>query len=170
MADTNIRITLGGRGGGGGSGGGRRAKVSAKLTHQMNKNQSQSSMDVGKTYQKVVSGISKTASFLSGNEGALASAFSSIPMLGYVYGAAKLVEKTLTFGSQYREARTGESMLESNYRARLKTGVMLGTNILAGEIRQKLFVQPQIIRQNASIQYDREIYNYTAYSGKINPR
>lgn len=169
MADTNIRITLGGKGSGG-SGGGRRSKVSAKITHQMNKHQSQSSMDVGKTYQKVVSGISKTASFLSGSEGALATAFSSVPILGYVYAGAKLVEQTLTIGSQYREARTGESMLESNYRAKLKTYVMSGTNILAGEIRQRLFVQPQIVRQNASIQYDREIYNYTAYSGKINPR
>lgn len=153
--------------GGGGSGGG--SKTSAKLSYRRNvvRQQASNNFNFRKTSRNVTQGISLGASFLSGSEGALASAFTKVPGMGYVYGLAKSAERTLSFFSQYREARSGESMLESNYRAKLKTNVALGSNILAGRIRNQLFTNATIIRQNMALNYNRELYNYNAYGSKF---
>jgi hypothetical protein len=155
----NINVRLGGSGGGGG----RQAKLSAKQSHQTNKQVVQSSSNGIIQGLKVAKRAGSSA--LGGSEALLSFTANSV-RLGIVYGGVKTAERGLYVLSNYREVRSGESMLESNYRAKVKTGVNLGLNIVYGEIRNMLFKQPQIVRQNMSINYERDLYNYSIYSEK----
>ena len=156
----NINVRLGGSGGGGG---GRQSKLSAKQSHQTNKQVVQSSSNGIIQGLKVAKRAGSSA--LGGSEALLSFTANSV-RLGIVYGGVKTAERALYVLSNYREVRSGESMLESNYRAKVKTGVNLGLNIVYGEIRNMLFRQPQIVRQNMSINYERDLYNYSIYSEK----
>lgn len=154
--DINVRL-------GGGGGGGRKRKLSAKATHRTNKVITQNASNNPLQALKSVKRFGSSA--LGGSESLLSFTANTV-RLGIVYGGVKTAEKVLNVASQYREARSGESMLESNYRAKVKTGVNLGLNIVYGEIRNTLFRQPQIVRQNMSINYERDLYNYSIYSEK----
>lgn len=155
--DINVRL-------GGGGKNARQQKISAKGSHSSNKNISNNS-NGNNTIQHLKTVRQFGSSALSGSS-ALISQTANLVGLGIVYGGVKTGEKVLNVLSQYREVRSGESMLESNYRAKVKTGVNLGLNIVYGEIRNMLFKQPQIVRQNMSINYERDLYNYSIYGEK----
>lgn len=154
--DINVRL-------GGGGGGGRKSKLSAKATHSKNKVITQNANNNPMQGLKAIQRFGSSA--LGGSESLLSFTANTV-RLGVVYGGVKTAEKVLNVASQYREARSGESMLESNYRAKVKTAVNLGLNITYGEIRNTLFRQPQIVRQNMSINYERDLYNYSIYGEK----
>ena len=155
--DINVRL-------GGGGKNARQKKISAKGSHSSNKNISNNS-NGNNTIQHLKTVRQFGSSALSGSS-ALISQTANLVGLGIVYGGVKTGEKVLNVLSQYREVRSGESMLESNYRAKVKTAVNLGLNITYGEIRNMLFRQPQIVRQNMSINYERDLYNYSIYGEK----
>lgn len=155
--DINVRL------GGGGGSNGRQAKLSAKHTHSSIQ---QTSQNANNNPMQGLKAIKRFGSSALGGSQALLSFTANTVRLGVVYGGVKTAEKVLNVLSQYREVRSGESMLESNYRAKVKTAVNLGLNIAYGEIRNTLFRQPQIVRQNMSINYERELYNYSIYSEK----
>ena len=155
----NINVLLGG----GGGGRGRQNKLSAKHT-------SNTATQTIKTSSSGAMGMLRGAgqmgrSALGGSEPFL-STTANLLRVGVFYGMVKTAEKGLGVMSQYRESRSGESTLEGNYRAKLKTGVNLGLNIVYGEIKNQLFTQPKIVRQNMSINYDRDLYNYSIYGEK----
>jgi len=160
--DINVRM------GGGGGGNSRKSKISAKHTSNQsiriaqnnNSNPLQTAKTMGRIGGSALRGSSSLLSTLTG--------FSAITALAMA--AAKTTVDILNFASQYRQVRSGESLLESNYRAKLKTGLNLGLNIIHTEIKNTLFVQPQIVRQNISMNYERDLYNYTLYGEKNKTR
>ena len=158
----NINVLLGGGGGGGSRS--RRNKLSAKKTHKDNK----WVIDTSKNDAiiKYSMGAKNYLGNVIGGSDSFMSATTGLLQVGVFYGMVKTAERGLNVMSQYRESRSGESMLEGNYRAKLKTGVNLGLNIAYGEIKNQLFTQPKIVRQNMSINYDRDLYNYSIYGEK----
>lgn len=155
--DINVRM-------GGGGGGGRKSKISAKHTSHQAIKMAQSNNNNPLQAMKTMGKIGGSA--LRGSESFLSTMTSFIPQVAMVYGMIKVGEGILNFGSQYRQSRSGESLLESNYRARVKTGVNLGLNVVYGSIKNAVFTQPQIVRQNTALNYERDLYNYSLYGEK----
>ncbi|MDY0277920.1 MAG: hypothetical protein RBQ97_07530 [Acholeplasma sp.] len=123
-----------------------KAKMSAKESIQLKKEVSKES--------QMLAGLS---TFMS--TGSIAKGFiMSNPVTRPLAVALKTAEKIIFVGSAFNQARTGEVMLESNVRAKTKTVASFGLNVAYGALDNLLFVQPQVRRQNASIDYHREIY------------
>lgn len=165
MADSNIFVRLGGNGGNA-----RQSKLSAKSSSGNSKQTMRQAQGNGNTPSalKVIKSVGGSA--LSGSQSLLNKTASYIPPVAVGYGLVKIGERIAIFGSQFREVRSGESMLESNYRAKVKTVTNLGLNILYGEISNALFTRPKIVRQNYALNYEREIYNYSVYGEKYKTR
>lgn len=162
MADSNIYVRLGGDGGGV-----RQSKISAKKSSGVSKQIIQQSQGGnGNTLKALKTIKSVGGSALGGSQSLLNTLTSYVPPVAIGYGLVKVGERIAVFGSQFRQSRSGESMLESNYRAKVKTTTNLGLNILYGQISNTLFTQPKIVRQNYALNYERQLYNYNVYSEK----
>jgi hypothetical protein len=157
--DINVRLY-------GGRGGGRQGKVSAKATSKGSKMAMAGANPTVANLKGINKGVSQLGSFMSGSSGALASVFTNVPVVGMIYAGMQAVDKTISFGTRIYQAHSGENMLSSNIRAYSKTGASLGLNIVAGGIQNRLFVAPQINRQNLALDYGREIYNFNAFGEK----
>lgn len=91
---------------------------------------------------KVMSGLSK-----------------STKIAGVVGVVLQTAVKTTNLFANYYEAKTGESMAMHNVRSFANTVGSFGINIFSGYLKNALFTQNQISRQNYETNYNRKVYN-----------
>lgn len=137
----------------------RQNKISARGTS----NNTKRIIEKVSSLKTVNSSVSQITNIMGGNAGAMASA---VPVVGMVYAAMQFIDKGIGTGTDIYQAHSGEKMLSSNIKAFSKTAVMVGMNITAGFIENRLLAAPTIYRQNLSLDYGREIYNFNAFGEK----
>ena len=164
MADSNILIKLGGSGGNS-----RQNKISAKKSSIVNKqivqqaNQGNSMNPI-----KMAGGITSTATGVaSGNANPLLNLGSRIPAVSGLFMALATFDGTVQFGANVYKGITGEDMIASNIKAYSKTLATGGMNIVAGSIKNIIFTEPRIRRQNDMRDYGRELYLSTYEKNKL---
>jgi uncharacterized protein YerC len=68
-------------------------------------------------------------------------------------------EQLASLHNNLREAATGNELEAQNTRNTIKTVMSLGLNYVYGMIENELFTQKTISRQNAGLEYSRELYD-----------
>ena len=148
--------------GNGGGGSGRQAKLSAKGTSYQAKQVIQQSSNIGKMKMaKNVSGAAKGVM-----TGSASKVLASVPVLAAVFIALNQVDKVINFGTNVYQAWSGEDMFASNVRAYSKTISSAGLNLVAGTIKNELYIKPRITRENYMRDYGRDLYTNIGYSDK----
>ena len=70
-----------------------------------------------------------------------------------------VADKVVSFGINYKQAKTGNQLTAHNEKTSLNTVMSFGTNYLFGGIQNELFNKQVVTRQNLGLDYGREIYN-----------
>ena len=148
--------------GNGGGGSGRQAKLSAKGTSYQAKQVIQQSSNIGKMKMaKTAGGMAKGVM-----SGSASKVMASVPVLAAVFAALHMVDRVVNFGAGVYQAWSGEDMFATNVRAYSKTISSAGLNLLAGTIKNELYVKPRITRENYMRDYGRDLYTRVGYNNK----
>lgn len=163
MADININL-INRLGKGQKSSGNRNsvAKNSEKVKNSKN------TFNLGKYSSDIMGGVS------SGSGKTLGGVGSSISKMGGVGSAvvasAVLANKGADLYISYQTAKTGQSLYYGNVKSSKDMIFSLGTNYLFGLAKNEVFTKNIVRRQNASLEYGRELYNYNNYGSKYKAR
>ena len=150
--DINIRL------GGGGGSNGRQAKLSAKKT----------SNNAVQSMQQASNHNGKSTNLISSGLGMIAKSGSPVGVaIAAVAVALGSIDKIVNFGANVYKGISGEDMIASNIKAHSKTVTTLGVNIIKGEIKNILYVEPRIRRENDMKDYGRELYFNASEKNKL---
>jgi hypothetical protein len=154
--DINVRLY------GNSGGNSRQSKISAKQTsHQsrqvFSKTGSVSTVKMAKTAGGMAKGVMS---------GSASKVMASVPVLAAVFAALHMVDRVVNFGAGVYQAWSGEDMFATNVRAYSKTISSAGLNLLAGTIKNELYVKPRITRENYMRDYGRDLYTRVGYNNK----
>lgn len=90
--------------------------------------------------------------------------------IGGVVALSQISNKSIDLYANYQTSKTGQTLHYSNIKATKNTIFSLGTNIVGGYINNELFGRNAVRRQNANLEYDRQLYNYNNQGGKYKAR
>ena len=140
-----------------GKGGTSRAKSKISAKGSLERKQIAGSTNFNKV-NKTINTISKATS-VEGAAGIVGgTASKAVPVLATIVLVAKLADKVVNIGANIYEAQSGESMKANNIKATSKAVTSFGVSLISGGVKNWLYNQPVIRRQNYSIDYNRELY------------
>jgi hypothetical protein len=152
----------------GSNGGGRQAKLSAGSTSKKAVQAiRQASHSSSFNMSKIGSGMSSALGTASGNVGSLVNVASKNPTLGMIFAGLQAINGMIQFGANVYGSISGEDMLTSNIKAQSKTVSSLGLNLVVGGIRNTIFTETRIRRQNDMKDYGRELYLNASEKNKL---
>lgn len=121
--------------------------------------------NIGKQTTKVISSVTS------------GSGVNAIGMLkggGAVMAAiattATIANKGVDLYINYQTAKTGQTLHYSNIKASKNLLLSLGTNYISGLVKNEIFNKNIIKRQNATLEYNRQLYNYNNQGEKYKTR
>ena len=90
--------------------------------------------------------------------------------LGVVAAGIAIASKGVDLYVNFQTSKTGQTLHYSNIKAAKNTVMALGTNLIVGHIKNELFTKNVVRRQNATLEYDRQLYNYNNQGDKYKTR
>lgn len=119
---------------------------------------------------------SNTLTSVMSGRGGFGAGFSSEisslggPVVATIVAGLAIANKSADVYLTHSKAKTGQSLYYDNIKQRKDNIMSLGTNYIFGSIRNEFFVKNQVKRQNNSLEYYRELYNYNNFGEKNKTR
>lgn len=92
------------------------------------------------------------------------------PIVQAIVTTAKIASKIADVYIDYQTSKTGQTLHYGNIKAGKDLITSLGLDYLTGYISNEFFTKNTVIRQNASLEYDRQLYNYNNQGDKFKVR
>lgn len=90
--------------------------------------------------------------------------------LGVVAAGITIASKGVDLYINFQTSKTGQTLHYSNIKAAKNTVMALGTNLIVGHVKNELFTKNVVRRQNATLEYNRQLYNYNNQGDKYKTR